>query len=841
MNGSCNGIAIGMSARISARAHQFVRGVVAVALTTLAAAEGQAQQREGDAEQRRLALIEQWDAVAGATEANNGVSFRSWLAATGGSRGAALRMSAIAVPQAQRWTSIGPRGFYGDNGLYGSLPQLDAGRVPTLAFHPTDRNTLYVGTAAGGVWKSTTEGASWVPLTDSECSLVTGSIAIDPVNPEIVYVGTGEPSEATAGCGVLRSTDGGASWTTYGTDIFTTSAAQSWAIYSLVVDRASAGTTNSTTVLAATLRGIMRSTNSGQTWTVVTPAITFSDLKQHPTDPNIFYAARVGVAGSATPPGLFRSTDRGATWTQVTTFGTDSVQRMEIAVSPARPGSVWMIAGRPDRQLGGLWRWDDATSSRTTLDAIGPRLPASNNRLNFGGQSEYNLMIAVDPQDENIIYIGGVRAFRSTDGGATFREMAERIHVDWHVVTVDPNDARRVLAGNDGGLFISRDKGITWQSLNAGLATSLHYPGMSLHPTDPTGVLTGLQDNGTIVARNGIVQWNGVFGGDGAFTAINPESPNTFYVSSQTGNMFRVNGTTGSETRIAIDTTTEPRRGFIAPFVLDVTRPTRLYFGGARLFRTENQGTSWTPISPDLTRGTGVINAIAVAPNDSSAIFVGTNDGNVRYSRDFGATWLAPQTTLPQRTITDFAINPTNSSVAVVTIGGSGGPHVYITRNGGSTWTDITGSLPDVSTQAVAWGPNGRLFVGNMFGVYESANEGQTWVRQTGIPTIRVTDLVYNARTNRLVAATYGRGVWAYDFADASTVLRGDVNGDGVVNAADALVIQQALVGVQVPANVVLFPAGDANCDGKLEVLDALLVLRFAVGDAGTACVGTRR
>lgn len=815
-------------------------GTMLVSAALLVSAPAQAQQREGDSEARRRALIEQWDAVAGATEANTGVTFRSWLAATGGT-GSMLR-AAITVPQAQRWTSIGPRGLYMDNGFFGSLPQLDAGRVPAVAFHPTDRNTIYVGTSAGGVWKSTNEGASWVPLTDGECSLVTGSIVVDPVNPQIVYVGTGEPSESTAGCGVLRSTDGGATWTTYGTDVFTTSAATSWAIYGMVVDRASAGTTNATTVLAATLRGIMRSTNSGQTWTVVTPAITFSDIKQHPTDPNIMYAARVGVSGSATPPGLFRSQDRGATWTQVATFGVDSVVRMEIAVSPARPGSVWMISGRPDRQLGGLWRWDDATNSRTTLDAVGPRAFEPNGRLNFGGQSEYNLMIAVDPEDANIIYIGGVRAFRSTDGGTSFREMAERIHVDWHVVAVDPNNARRVLAGNDGGLFISRDKGSSWQSLNAGLTTSLHYPGLSLHPTDPTGVLTGLQDNGTIITRNGVEQWNGVFGGDGAYTAINPQSPTTYYVSSQNGNLFRGNFTTGAETRIWVDTITEPRRAFIAPFVLDVNRPTRLYFGGARLFRTENQGTTWVPVSADLTRGTGTINAIAVAPNDSNVIFVGTNDGNVRYTRDFGATWLTPQTTLPTRTVTDVAINPTNSSVAVVTIGGSGGPHVYITRNGGGTWADITGSLPDVTTQAVTWGPNDRLFVGNMFGVYESTNEGQSWTRNTGLPSIRITDLVYNAGTNRLVAATYGRGIWSYDFNSPTAVLRGDVNNDGQVNAADALLIQQALMGVQISSAVTLFPAADANCDGRMEVLDAVLVLRFAVGETvpGT-CAGLRR
>lgn len=808
--------------------------------TATAPLSAQLARREGDAEERRKALVEQWDGVAGANEANTGVSFSVWLRAVG--RGNGVARLSVPVPQAQRWTSIGPQAFFGPNGLYGSLPQTDAGRVPALAFHPTDRNTLYVGTAAGGVWKSTNEGASWVPLTDTECSLVTGSIAIDPVNPEIVYVGTGEAAETSAGCGVLRSTDGGATWSTFGQSVFTSSVSSSFAIYSLVVDRASAGSANSTTVLAATLRGIMRSTNSGQSWTVVTPALTFSDLKQHPTDPNVMYAARVGVQGSATPPGLWRSSDRGATWAPVTTFSTDSVVRMEIAVSSDRPGSVWMIAGRPDRTLGGMWRWDDATGTRTTLDATGLTAPAANNRLNFGEQSEYNLMIAVDPADANIVYVAGVRAYRSTDGGTTFREMAPTIHVDWHAIAIDQNDPTRVFVGNDGGAFLSRDRGFSFQSVNDGLATSLHYPGLSVHPTDPTGVLTGLQDNGTLIARNGMVQFNGINGGDGSFTATNPVNPDIVYVSSQRGNMSRIDRATGSARGISVSTTVEPRRSFIAPFVLDPQRPTRLYFGGARIFRTENEGTAWSPISPDLTNGSGTINAIAVAPSDTGVIFVGTTDGNVRFSRDFGATWQAPSTPFPARTITDFAIDPSDANKVVVTIGAAGTPHVYLSRNGGTTFSDITGSLPDVTTQAAVWGPGGRLYVGNMFGVYESANDGATWTRNTGLPTIRITDLVYNARTNRMVAATYGRGLWAYDFTAPTTVLRGDVNGDGVVNAADALLIQQALIGVQIPSTVTLFPAADANCDGRMEVLDALVVLRYAVGETvAGACVGVRR
>jgi photosystem II stability/assembly factor-like uncharacterized protein len=795
-----------------------------------------AQEREGNPEERRRSLFEQWEGPAANAVTLTGTPFSVWLR----ERTKVRANLSITVPTIGRWFSIGPLGFYGHNGLYGSLPQLDAGRVPALAFDPVNPQTLYVGTAAGGVWKSTNEGETWLPLTDSECSLVTGAIQVDPVDPRIVYVGTGEPSESTSGCGVLRSTDGGLTWRTFGTSVFAPTPAAALPFYAMQIDRATAGSTTNTVLVAATLRGVFQSTNSGETWTLTTPALTFNDVKQHPGNPNVMWALRTGVVGSATPPGLWRSADKGATWSVVTTFTTDSVARMEMAVSPARPASVWIVASRQNGTFGGVYRYDDDTQTRVTLPATGPTTPAPNNRLNFGDQGNYDLMIAVDPSDANNIFIGGVRAFRSTNGGQTFNEFAPTIHVDWHDIVIDRRDPQRILVGNDGGVFLSRDGGSSWTSLNSGLVTSLHYPGLAVHSSDATGVLTGMQDNGTILARNGLLRWTGVNSGDGAYAAWNPDQPSIYYASSQNGNMVRYDLSTLTSRVITTGIDPNERRGFVAPFILDPTRSTRLYFGGARLYRTGNEGTQWNPISGDLTRGSGVINAIAVAPTDSAVIFVGTTDGNVRVSRDFGTTFQVPSFTFPTRSITDFAIDPTSASTAVVTVGGTGGPHVYLTRDGGVNWSDITGTLPDVSTGAAVFGPGGRLYIGNMLGVYASPNLGATWTKEDGLPMIRVTDLVFNSKTNRLYAATYGRGVWAFDVGTAAPVLRGDVNGDGQVNAADALVIQQGLTGVQLPASTVLFPAGDANCDGKLDVLDVVTVLRFAAGSA-VGCVGTRR
>lgn len=820
------------------RRHIVVGAVAAVlsAPASTSSAQGRPVVAEENAEVRASWLRTLWDAAPGSDESRTGMSFSVWLREQS-------RVAAALAPTGLpgRWTSIGPLGFYGDNGFFGSLPQLDAGRVPTVAFHPTDRGTIFVGTSSGGVWRTTNEGASWTPLTDALCSLVIGSVAIDPVNPQIVYAATGEPSEGTEGCGILRSTDGGNSWATVGTaSLGSGIGGVSHRFYTLVVDRASAGTASTTTLIAATNGGLLRSSDGGSNWTLGVTG-TFSDVVQHPTNASIFFAVRRGLSG--TPGALFRSRDRGISWAPVSTFDAGAVGRIEMAVSPALPGEVWMVASTLQSGFAGLFRYSDGSETRTTIAAAGVTAPSAiASRNNFGTQGNYDLMIAVDPTNPNRIFLGGVRAYRSINGGASFTEIAANVHCDWHTIVVDPADPRRVLAGSDGGLFLSRDGGDTFLAINAGLATTLHYPGLSLHPTDPSGVLTGMQDNGTIMARNGIAQYTGIFGGDGAYTAINPATPEVMYVSSQNGNLVRVNTNSGQYSGITNGIPAAERRSFIAPFVIDASRVTRLYFGGARLFRTNNQGGLWTAISPDLTRGTGVITAIAVAPTDSTRIYVGTNDGNVRYSGDFGVTWNTPTTALPTRSAGDISVDPANSARAVVTYTSTGSAHLYLTTDGGVTWTAISTALPDVTTQASAWGPAGRLYVGNMLGVYESADLGASWTRMGGLPTVRVTDIVYNATTNRMVAATYGRGLWAFDFSTGAAVLRGDVNGDGSVNAADALVIQRALVGLVVQPSVQLFPRADANCDGRVDILDATLILRFAVGAAtGGACVGLVR
>ena len=284
---------------------------------------------------------------------------------------------------------------------------------------------------------------------------------------------------------------------------------------------------------------------------------------------------------------------------------------------------------------------------------------------------------------------------------------------------------------------------------------------------------------------------------------------------------------------------------FIPPLLMDPVTPTTLYFGTQRLWRTTNDGGLWSAVSGDLTKGSGVISTIAIAAANPQMIYVGTNDGNLMVSRDGAVTFSLAIAGLPNRVFTRIVVDATNANRAVVTAGGTGAGHVFLTTDGGGTWSNITGNLVDAPLTSVALIPGSpnHLFVGGDLGVFETTDLGLTWARSpAGMPNVVVEDLAYNSALQLLVAATYGRGMFSYSLANPGAVLRGDVNRDAKVDAFDALLVQQALVGIPLTGGLTASPHGDANCNGSLEAADVLIVLRAAVGlTTAGACVGTIR
>lgn len=699
---------------------------------------------------------------------------------------------------------------------------------------------MYVGTASGGVWRSNDKGITWTPLTDRECMLTTGAMTLDPVDPNIVYAATGEGNGGLNGCGVLRSGDGGASWVTGASGLRSSNGA-SGAFYSLIVDPATAGSASSSVVIGAirfSNAGIVRSVNSGASWTVVLNTGPVTNIVAHPVKAGTYYAGNA-ASTSAAARGVYRSTDVGQTWSQLPPFpGIDAnaVGRMEVAVSKATPGTVWaLVSDRVSGGFVGLFKFDEATSAWTQLAAAG-----ITNTV-FGGQGIYDLVLAVDPVDPRRIYVAGVRAFRSLDGGATFQPMAQAVHVDWHVIAFDPNDPTVLWAGTDGGVYISTDGGDSWSSRSAGLSITQFYPGVSVNPQG-SRISGGSQDNGTHVF-SGTPFWDAFLGGDGGYTAINYANPDVHWVETQWSvggavNVFRQDAV--SSQRRSTGISSSDRAQFIPPLVMDPVNPAKLYFGTFRLYQTINEGVSWAPLGGDLSAGTGTITSISVSPADTMTIYVGTSDGRALVSRDGGVTFTAA-TGLPTRTVTRVTAHPTDPLRALITVSGFGTSHVFETTNAfASVVHDINGNLTDAPANVAIYMPSlGAIVAGTDVGVFQSVDNGITWTAgPSGMPNVIIYDLVYQPAAGLLVAGTYGRGMFAYDVGAQTATLRGDVNGDGKIDAADALLIQQALVGL-LPSSTAIYPRGDANCNGAIDAADVVLVLRAAVGLPTTgACVG---
>ena len=751
-----------------------------------------------------------------------------------------VKSGTLSSIQVAPWRSVGPFGFQ-TSGFYGSSPNADGGRIRAIAIHPTNPSIVYAGSASGGVWRTNNGGATWTPLTDSQCSLTTGSIAIDPVNPNIVYVGTGEPTQSN-GCGLLRSFDGGTSWTEInGAGVLApVNGTQTTRAYRIRVAPSLAGTQNTSVVLYAASNGLHRSTNSGATWTTVLSGF-ITDVEFDPANDNIVWAARANAGSTAN--GVYRSTDRGATWSQVYVTGT-TVQRMSLAVSPSAPNAVWaveIVATRMDK----LVRLDGASATPTVLGAQG--VYGGQSRLDFGTQGTYDLVLEVDPQDANTVILGGSRMYRSRDGGQSFSVVAYDLHVDWHAFEYAPSDPNVIVGGNDGGVHASYDRGNSWVSRNTNIAVTQFYPGIAVHPTIPDFIAGGLQDNSSLWGFGSGFWTMSAPSGDGGWNAFSPTNSNVFWTTSYgTGFIARVTrnplGTGISQTQRGF--TSSDRKQFLSPMVIDPTNSATLYYATYRLWRTLNEGSAWAVLTPDLSKGSGTITSVAISPVDARVIWVGTSDGNVQLSQDAGATFAIVSSALPSRAVTDIAPDAALTGRAVITHSGTGTGHVYSTDDFGVNWVNLSGALPDIPFNAVVAVPGTpRLFVAADVGIYESTDNGASWsVANQGFPNARVLDLVYQAATGNLYASTYGRGLWATTIVAGASVLRGDVNADGFVNAFDASLAQQALVGVLPTSAPNPMPRADANCNGTLDSGDVLSILQFAVGAASAAlCVGKQQ
>lgn len=789
----------------------------------------QSREEEGDDVKRRVEAFR-----AARADASGHIPADAWTRAW-------ASWQSISSPQASAadagWRPLGPFGMFGNQINFGGIGQLVAGRVTSIAPHPTDPRTVYIGAASGGVWKSTTGGATWTPLTDNQCSAAIGSVAVDPANPSLIYAGTGEINTLEfPGCGVLRSTDAGNTW----------SAPASNPVGSyhgkILVDPATAGRVGATTILAATSGGLYVSSNSGASWVQKISGYSWSVVAL-PGRPGWFYAAM--YSGSRTPAStVFRSTDGGATWSALPTPLASStvIARIELATTSASSSNVYAIAASySSRALLGVFRWSEQTSTWTAVAASGLVTSMNAYPFTFGEQGEYDLVLAVDPRSEQRIWVAGIGAFASDDGGATFRSTARNVHVDWHALAFDPANPDHMYAGTDGGLYVSEDAGRTWRAQNNGLAIAQFYPGVSVHPSGQW-IYGGLQDNQAAYFTGGTVWNNFSQMGDGGYTAVNANNPGIVYVTHAFRNFISRRAPGLGEQSRQLGISSSDRSGLNRPLVMDPSTPTTLYFGTQRLYRTTTDGSFWLPITTDLTRGSGYITSIAVAPSDPRYIWVATSDGVISRSTDGGLSFGQFVFSVNRR-FTRIIVDPTDPMRAVATASTFGAPVMTQTKDGGATFfTTVGAGLGGIPIHSALFVPGTTtLLAGTEYGVVQTSDDGATWtLGPVGMPTSIVQDLVWVPATSSVIASTYGRGMFSLKVGQSVAVLRGDIDLDGQVTANDAQLLQQSLVGVDI-SPLQAYPRGDSNCNARLESADVLLVLRTAVGlSTPASCVGTQ-
>ncbi|MBI3895366.1 MAG: hypothetical protein HY313_05500 [Acidobacteria bacterium] len=652
----------------------------------------------------------------------------------------------MAATSQDRWFILGPAGINSvSNGLI-------SGRITSFALDRRNPSTVYVAAAGGGVWKSTNRGARWSPISDHLASLASGAVAVDPFTGEIWY-GTGELNfcrDCYYGAGVYRSADGGSNWARVNQESFLASPT------SVIVFDPKA----QDTLFIGRSTGLWRSGDGGQTWKTVLQGV-ITDFVFHSLDSSIAYAAIGNYSGSP-ENGIYRTSDGGQTWTRLTGElpAQPTMGRISLAVTPASPATVYaLIARSSDFKLNGLYRSLDGGNSWTLLSNV----PADLFTEEGEGHGLFNLLVAVDPRDEGVLYVGGVALWKSTDHGATWAKLniaGAPEDPDPRKIVFDPSDPQTFYLIGDSGVWRSSDKGQSFINLNHTLAVT-QFQSVGLHPTNPNLAVGGTQDNGTALYGGGLI-WEQSRPGDSGAAFYDSANPNIIYAVARRTSLRRSDDGGKTFDLITQGLDTNDRVQFYPPFIADPNQPGTLYFGTQRVWQSLDRGDHWTALSNDLTGGSSAtITALAVAPSNSLTLYAGTSDGRVQVSADGGKNWVlaAP---LPNRFVTSIAVHPQLPEQAIVGLSGFGSGHVFLTNDRGSHWQDISSNLPDIPVNAVlvdARVPD-RVYLGTDIGVFRSESDGLWSVLNQGIPNAIVLGLSQNSATGLLVAATHGRGVF---------------------------------------------------------------------------------
>jgi photosystem II stability/assembly factor-like uncharacterized protein len=692
-------------------------------------------------------------------------------------------------------------------------PAFMSGRIADIAIHPQDESTWYVAVGSGGVWKTENAGITFTPIFDGEAVYSTGCITIDPNNSSTIWLGTGENvggRHVGYGDGIYRSTDGGKNWKNMGLP-------KSEHISKIIVHPS-----NSDVVMVAVQgplwnsggeRGFYKTTDGGESWTRTLGNDEWTgvtDIAIDPRNPLVVYAATwdrhrtiAAYMGGGPGTGLHRSTDGGDTWEELKGgLPEGNMGKIGLAISPQNPDVLYAAIELNQRE-GAVYKSTDRGStwtkqSDTVSGATGPH---------------YYQELYASPHKEDRIYLMDVRAQISEDGGKTFRRMkSENKHSDNHAMAFKMSDPDYLLFGCDGGLYESFDLGENWRFF-ANLPLTQFYK-LAVDDAEPFyNIYGGTQDNNTQGGPSrtddyqGIQNsdWKVVLFGDGHQPATEPGNPDIVYAQWQQGNLARVDMTTGEIVGI------QPRAGegepherfnWDSPILVSSHKPTRIYHGSYRLWKSDDRGDNWTAISDDLTRNQNrleleimgrkqsydnawdlyamstfnTITSIAESPHDENMIYIGTDDGLMHRTDDMGANWTKMEVSsisdVPATAyVNDIKVDLHDPNTVYVALDnhkhGDLKPYLFKSTNKGKSWTSLTADLPEKTT---VWRivqdheQKNLLFIATEFGIYFSVNGGAKWTMiKGGVPTISFRDITIQRRENDLVAASFGRSFYVFD------------------------------------------------------------------------------